>query len=102
VKKNSCARVCFPGNQELVAKSDVISAVNSIVPAVNVRDEALAREHPTYMTVRGKACLLLAACLEGREDDATHRQLDRRLETHGLAHFQRCGSARGCRPGSGT
>jgi hypothetical protein len=76
------------GNQELIAKSDVIASLNLVIHANNTRDIELAKQNPRYMGIRGLSCVLLAACLEGREDHVTHNQLERRLETVMLDDFR--------------
>ncbi len=47
-----------PGNQELIAKSDVVVAINYIIPAYNDIDEAMAIDDPGHMDIRGLSCLL--------------------------------------------
>lgn len=76
------------GNQELIAKSDVVAALNLIIHAVNTRDVILGKKNPRYMGLRGLSCLLLAACLEGREDQITHQYLERRLEPQMLQDYR--------------
>jgi hypothetical protein len=76
------------GNQELIAKSDVIASLNLVIHAVNERDAHLEEENPRYMGIRGLSCLLLAACLEGREDHVTHEYLERRLERQMLDDYR--------------
>jgi len=80
-----------PGNQAaLVMHSDVIVALNLILNAENARDEALAKEDPGHVDLRGKSCLLLAACMEGRSSgDSIHHELSRRLDTFTLELYKR-------------
>eukprot|EP00613_Pedinella_sp_CCMP2098_P026412 CAMPEP_0171704950 /NCGR_PEP_ID=MMETSP0991-20121206/12929_1 /TAXON_ID=483369 /ORGANISM="non described non described, Strain CCMP2098" /LENGTH=1839 /DNA_ID=CAMNT_0012294447 /DNA_START=377 /DNA_END=5898 /DNA_ORIENTATION=- len=75
------------GNQDLVAKSDVVAALNVIIHAVNYREERLAEEDPKHMGLRGRSCLLLRACLEGREDHTAHELLQRGLEIEALEDY---------------
>jgi hypothetical protein len=77
-----------PGNQELIAKSDVIAALNSILDAQNWKDGEHSQADPSYLDMRGLSCVLLAATLEGREDRFTHRQLSRRVETGSLEEYK--------------
>jgi hypothetical protein len=53
-----CIQGPCAGNQELIAKSDVIAALNSIIYAPNWRDEELAKLDPRYMDLRGLSCVL--------------------------------------------
>ena len=76
------------GNQDLLAKSELVPTLNSLLPAVNARDEACAVAHPRHLTLRALSCVLMAACLEGREDRNTHVQLERRLEIHAIEEYR--------------
>jgi hypothetical protein len=68
----------------------VIVAVNLIINAENSRDEAMAKEDPGHVDLRGKSCLLLAACLEGRGSGGViHHELSRRLDTFMLELYKR-------------
>jgi hypothetical protein len=70
-------------------KSDVIVALNLIINAENARDAALAVANPSHVDLRGKSCLLLAACLEGRgSGGAIHHELSRRLDTYKLQLYK--------------
>ena len=80
-----------PGNQAaMVMQSDIIVALNLIISAENHRDEELSREDPGHVDLRGKSCLLLAACLEGQRSlgGAAHLELVRRLETFMLELYR--------------
>ncbi len=46
------------GNQELVAKSDVVVAINYIIPSNNERDALHSRSNPDHMSIQGLGCLL--------------------------------------------
>jgi hypothetical protein len=76
------------GNQVLLAKSEVVATLNALLPAVNARDEATAAANPRHLTLRALACVLMAACLEGREDKQAHVQLQRRLELNALEDYR--------------
>ena len=76
------------GNQEFIASSDVLVAVNSILPIMTQDFEVRkALEDPKHVTVRGLACVLLAACLEGRKDRECHEHMERRIETAALSQY---------------
>lgn len=47
-----------PGNQDLIAKSDVIIAINNIIPAFNPREDAIMQSDPTFIGIKGLSCLL--------------------------------------------
>ena len=66
-------------NQQRVVKSDVIVAVNTILPAINQSERAHATLDPKYVSMRAMCYRLLAACLEGRLDDTVHVELRRRV-----------------------
>ena len=71
-------------------KSDVIVAVNTILPAVNAAEHAAAAADPSYVSMRAMCYTLLAACLEGREDAVVHVELRRRIPIPMvLAHAQK-------------
>eukprot|EP00615_Pteridomonas_danica_P012965 CAMPEP_0114339692 /NCGR_PEP_ID=MMETSP0101-20121206/7894_1 /TAXON_ID=38822 ORGANISM="Pteridomonas danica, Strain PT" /NCGR_SAMPLE_ID=MMETSP0101 /ASSEMBLY_ACC=CAM_ASM_000211 /LENGTH=144 /DNA_ID=CAMNT_0001472735 /DNA_START=739 /DNA_END=1170 /DNA_ORIENTATION=+ len=44
--------------------------------------------NPTYMDLKSLSVILLAATLEGREDEAVHIYLDRRLDKSALESFK--------------
>eukprot|EP00615_Pteridomonas_danica_P000262 CAMPEP_0114358040 /NCGR_PEP_ID=MMETSP0101-20121206/22031_1 /TAXON_ID=38822 ORGANISM="Pteridomonas danica, Strain PT" /NCGR_SAMPLE_ID=MMETSP0101 /ASSEMBLY_ACC=CAM_ASM_000211 /LENGTH=1066 /DNA_ID=CAMNT_0001501009 /DNA_START=3077 /DNA_END=6274 /DNA_ORIENTATION=+ len=77
-----------PGNQEVIAKSEVVSALNSIIYSKNAKDQELRVSDPHYMDLRSLSCILLAATLEGREDDIIHGHLEKRLEKSSLEDFK--------------
>ena len=57
-------------------------ALKLIISAEIAREEQLVKEDPGHVDLRGKSCLLLAACLEGRDTGGImHRELSRRLDT---------------------
>lgn len=52
-------------------------------------DRKLSRDGPpSYMDMRGNVCVVLAACLEGRDDFVCHNLLRRRLDVDSVvAHI---------------
>ena len=76
------------GNQELVARSDVVVSVNLVVHASIPADDELAARDPGHRTLRSLGCLLLSACLEGRADRVTHVALAKRLEVRALDGYR--------------
>jgi hypothetical protein len=46
------------GNQLVIAKSEVVSALNSIVYSKNARDEEMRAEDPNYVDLRSLSCIL--------------------------------------------
>jgi len=77
-----------PGNQEEIMESDVFVAINNIIPALNTFDQELSVLDPEHMNIRGKSVILLAACLEGREDFDCHKSMIRKLEVGSLFEYQ--------------
>ena len=69
------------GNQDtVIVKTEIVAALNVVIHAVNPRDIQLTKLDPGHMELKGLSCLLLAACLESREDHATQEKLDQQLE----------------------
>jgi hypothetical protein len=77
-----------PGNQEVIVDSEALVAINNIIPSVNAHDRKMSLVDPNHMDIRGQACVLLAACLEGREDFDCHKTMMRKLETSALFGYQ--------------
>jgi hypothetical protein len=77
-----------PGNQEEIVDSDALVAINNIMPAVNDSDLRMSLADPEHMDIRGKSCVLLAACVEGREDFECHKTLIRKLEVGALFGYE--------------
>jgi hypothetical protein len=46
------------GNQELIVKSDVLIALDSIIYSFNREDDMLAEYDPTYMDLKSLSCIL--------------------------------------------
>ena len=84
-----CCQGPCAGNQVRLAHGDCCVALNSIMPAAAKEDAARSVSDPRHVDMRGQACVLLAALLEGRPDRKTHLQLDRRLEEAGLSAYRR-------------
>jgi len=77
------------GNQDtIIAKSDTVAALNVIVHTLNPRDVELTKLDPGHTELRGLSRLLLAACLEGRDDHTTHDQLRQQLEVTILEKYR--------------
>jgi len=77
------------GNQDtVIVKTDIVAALNVIIHAVNPRDIQLTKLDPGHMELKGLSCLLLAACLESREDRATQEKLDQQLEVSMLETYR--------------
>jgi hypothetical protein len=76
------------GNQEEIVESDAIVAISIIIAAQNSNDMKISLTDPGHMGIRGQACVLLAACLEGREDVDCHKVMMRKLEVSALCDHQ--------------
>jgi hypothetical protein len=76
------------GNQDLVASSEAIVAVNNIMLAACPCDARLAEADPSHASIRTQAAVMAAACLEGRGDFATHELLQKRLDMKPLLAYQ--------------
>jgi hypothetical protein len=80
-------------NQELLATSDIVLSINSIIPVRCEQDKRVRKgdpkhgidEEPGHRSLRGRACLVLAAMIEGRKDETTHEELKGRLELPALS-----------------
>jgi hypothetical protein len=77
-----------PGNQEEIAESETLAAINNIIPAANAFDLEMSVADPGHMDIRGQSCVLLAACLEGREDFDCHHAMTQKLEVSALFGYQ--------------
>ena len=63
----------------------MVVALNLIINSENAREGELCEEDPGHVDLKGKSCLLLAACLEGQgTGGVVHRELCRRLDTNTL------------------
>jgi len=77
-----------PASQEEIVESEALVALNNIIPALNNFDLEMSENDPAHMDIRGLASVLLAACLEGREDFDCHQAMTRKLEVSGLTGYQ--------------
>ena len=80
----ACEGPC-PLNQELVAHSDAIAAVNVIIPA---RRRVRHSWHTGQLDLQAEASVLLQACLEGRDDHRVHILLSKAVEVKALGKQQ--------------
>jgi hypothetical protein len=76
------------GNQELVVSSDAIVAVNSIMAAESKFDFEKGESSWSLQPIQSGACVLLAACLEGRRDISLHDQLRQKLDLIPLLFYK--------------